>query len=142
MSRIKELCEKYKSIISYGFFGVCTTVINWAAYFLCYNIAGIPNVVSTVIAWVIAVIFAFITNKLWVFESKSFEKNILIHEIWTFFTARIATGVLDVAIMYFAVDVFQMNATVWKLISNIIVIVLNYIFSKLVIFSKGSKDND
>ena len=118
---------EYKSIISYLFFGVCTTLINWGVYFLCYNILSIPNVVSTVIAWVVAVVFAFVTNKLWVFDSKSFDSKTLIHEIWTFFVARLATGVLDIAIMYFAVDVFNMNSTVWKLLSNVLVIIINYV---------------
>lgn len=95
---------------------------------------GIPNVPSTIIAWVLAVAFAFITNKLWVFESRSFDGMTLKHEIPTFLGARIGTGLLDVGIMYLAVDVMNWNSTVWKLISNVIVIILNYIASKLVIF--------
>ena len=96
----------------------------------------IPNVPSTIIAWVFAVIFAYITNKLWVFNSKSFDVTTLKHEIPTFFAARILTGILDVIIMYVAVDVLHMNATIWKLISNILVVILNYTTSKLVIFKK------
>ena len=140
MSKIKELFFKYKSFIMYAFFGVCTTVVNWGAYYLCYNIAGIPNVPSTMIAWIIAVVFAFITNKLWVFDSKSFEGKILLREIWTFTAARLLTGALDVVIMYAAVDVFAWNSTLWKLLSNIIVIILNYIFSKLIVFKKENSN--
>ena len=121
------------------FFGVLTTLINWGSYFLCYNIVQIPNVPSTIIAWILAVAFAFITNKIWVFGSKSFNGKVLLYEIWTFLSARLITGILDVVIMYFAVDVFAMNSTVWKLISNIIVIVLNYIFSRLIIANCNSK---
>ena len=127
---------KYKSIVLYVVFGACTTLINWAAYYLCYTVAPIPNVPSTIIAWILAVAFAFFTNKLWVFDSRSFEKKALLHEIWTFTAARLATGALDVAIMYLAVDVFALNANLWKLLSNIVVIVLNYAFSKLVVFRK------
>ncbi len=137
---MKKLFTKYKSIIAYLFFGVLTTLINWGSYFLCYNILKIPNVPSTIIAWILAVIFAFITNKIWVFNSKSFAGKVLLRELWTFIAARLVTGILDVVIMYFAVDVFAMNSTVWKLISNIIVIILNYIFSKLIIFKKGNAD--
>ena len=133
---MKKIILKYKSIIAYLFFGVLTTLINWGSYFLCYNIVQIPNVPSTIIAWILAVAFAFITNKIWVFGSKSFNGKVLLYEIWTFLAARLITGILDVVIMYFAVDVFAMNSTVWKLISNIIVIVLNYIFSRLIIFKK------
>lgn len=131
-----ELIKKYKSIISYLFFGVCTTVINIATYYLCYNVSGIPNVPSTVIAWVVAVIFAYITNKLFVFDSKSFKADVLIREVASFFGCRLLTGVLDVMIMYVAVDVMDMDSTLWKLVSNILVIILNYVASKLVIFKK------
>lgn len=134
---MKKLLSKYKDLILYAFFGVCTTLINWGSYFLCFNILHIPNVPSTIIAWVLSVAFAFITNKIWVFESKSFNGKILLHEIWTFIAARLATGFLDVAIMYFAVDVFSMNSNVWKMISNILVIIINYVFSKLIIFRKN-----
>ena len=137
---MKKIILKYKSIIAYLFFGVLTTLINWGSYFLCYNIVQIPNVPSTIIAWILAVAFAFITNKIWVFGSKSFNGKVLLYEIWTFLAARLIIGILDVVIMYFAVDVFAMNSTVWKLISNIIVIVLNYIFSRLIIFKKENSD--
>ena len=128
--------SKYKHLIMYGVFGVLTTVVNFVAYFLCYNILTLPNVLSTVIAWIMAVAFAFITNKLWVFDSKSFAGKTLAYEIPTFFGARLATGILDVVIMYAAVDVLHWNAAIWKLISNIIVILLNYVASKAVIFKK------
>ena len=131
---IKKLLTKYKSFIMYMIFGVLTTVINLLTYYICFNILRIPNVASTIIAWILAVSFAFVTNKIWVFDSKSFDGKILSHEIPTFFGARIATGVLDVVIMYIAVDVLSWNSTVWKLVSNIIVIILNYIASKFVIF--------
>ena len=134
MEMIKSLWTKYKSLIMYVVFGGLTTVVNMGAYYLSYNIAHIPNVPSTVIAWVLAVLFAFITNKLWVFDSKSFDKKTLLHEVPRFFGCRLATGVLDVVIMYLAVDVMHWNATLWKLISNVIVIILNYIASRLVIF--------
>lgn len=133
---MKKLLFKYKSFILYAVFGVLTTLINWGSYYLCYSILYIPNIPSTIIAWVLAVAFAFVTNKIWVFSSKSFDVKTMLHEIWTFLAARIATGVLDVVIMFLAVDVFEMNSTAWKLISNIIVIILNYLLSKFFIFNK------
>ncbi len=141
MNKIIELFKKYKSFISYAFFGVCTTIVNIASYYLCYNIVGIPNVPSTIIAWAVAVAFAFITNKLFVFDNKGFRIKILLREIASFLICRILTGVLDVVIMYLAVDVFDLNSTLWKLLSNIIVIILNYVASKLVIFKK-TKDQE
>lgn len=136
MNNIKKLFLKYKSVISYLFFGICTTIVNVAFYNLCYYLLKIPNVPSTIIAWFLAVIFAFITNKLWVFDSKSFNLVILRHEIITFFGARILTGLLDIAIMFIAVDILLLNPMIWKIISNILVIILNYIASKLIIFKK------
>ena len=133
---IRRLYEKHRDIIPYGVFGVLTTIINWVAYKLEYGIVGIPNVLSTCIAWLLAVLFAFITNKLWVFNSKSFDRSIVTKEAIRFFSARIVTGVLDVVIMWLAVDVMSLNADFWKIISNIIVIILNYIASKFVIFRK------
>ena len=138
MKAIKELFIKYKSLISYAFFGVLTTLINWASYYLFYDVLGVANVPSTIIAWGLAVAFAFITNKVLVFDSKSFDRKTLIYETLTFIAARVATGLLDVLIMFVAVDVLLGNAMVWKLISNIIIIILNYILSKLMIFRKKS----
>lgn len=136
MNTIIELIKKYKSVISYLFFGVCTTVINIVVYYLCYNIFGIANVPSTMIAWVVAVVFAYISNKLFVFDSKSFKTDVLVREGASFFGCRLLTGILDVIIMYVAVDVMNMNSTLWKFASNILVIILNYVASKLVIFKK------
>lgn len=131
-----KLLKQYKGIMLYIIFGLGTTTVNMIAYEITYNRTGIPNLVSTIIAWVLAVLFAFITNKLFVFDSKSFDSFTLKHEIYTFFGCRLLTGVLDVIIMLVAVDLMLLNATVWKFISNILVIVLNYIASKLVIFKK------
>ena len=133
---IKKLCIKYKSLISYAFFGVLTTAINIVTYAVCYNKIGISNVVSNVIAWILACSFAFVTNKLWVFESKSVEIKVVIYELITFFSCRLATGLLDLAIMYVSVDILAWNSTLMKCISNVIVIIANYVASKLVIFKK------
>ena len=134
--KIPELWKKYRPVILYVFFGGVTTLVNMGCYALCYEVIGIPNVISTEVAWFFAVVVAYLTNKVWVFDSKSFSRETLLHEILTFFGARIATGLLDLLIMYLAVDVMHWNATIWKMISNVIVIILNYIASKLIIFKK------
>ena len=119
--------------ILYLIFGGLTTLINIVAYFVCYNLLEISNVTSNIIAWVVAVFFAFVTNKVYVFESKS--KSIL-YELSTFLACRLGTGVLDLGIMYFTVDILKWNALLMKIISNVIVIVLNFVFSKMIIFKK------
>jgi len=133
---MKELMKKYKSIITYGIFGVLTTIINIACYEILYNHIHISNVMSNIVAWIIAVAFAYVTNKIWVFESKSLEPKTLLAEIWKFITCRLATGALDLAIMYVGVDMMHGPSTVLKIISNIIVILLNYVASKIIIFKK------
>jgi putative flippase GtrA len=140
VEKIKMLVVKYQDMILYVFFGALATLVNTASYYLCYNILGVSNVPSVVIAWLLAVIFAFFTNKLWVFRSKSFAPDVLKHEIPTFFGARLLTGLMDLGIMYVAVDVLHGNGTVWKLISNVLVIILNYVASKLIIFKPGDSD--
>ena len=82
----------------------------------------------------ISVLFAYITNKLWVFESRSFNKQVLSHEIPTFFGARLLSGLIDLGIMFVFVDIMFFPAMVVKIISNVFVVIFNYIASKLVIF--------
>lgn len=136
MAKIKELIAKYKELIAYGIFGVLTTVINIVVYTLCYNRLGISNVVSNIVAWILSVLFAYVTNKIWVFESRATEIKVLLYEMGTFFGCRLATGLLDLFIMYITVDGLALNSTLMKCISNVIVIITNYIFSKLVIFKR------
>ncbi|MBR6901719.1 MAG: GtrA family protein [Synergistaceae bacterium] len=128
-------------IMAYIIFGILSTVIDITTYFICFDVFKISNVLSVMIAWLIAVIFAFITNKLWVFDSKNLDSKTLIHEALTFFTCRIATGLLDLVIMYITVDLLNWNALLWKCISNFIVIVSNYVASTLIVFTtKGAKN--
>ena len=136
MSNIKELIIKYKFIILYGIFGVLTTVINIGVYGVLYSGLGVSNVISNVIAWVISVLFAFITNKLWVFESKNFNFKLFVKELGSFTVCRVATGVLDLGIMFVGVDLLKGPAIILKIASNIIVIILNYVMSKIFVFKK------
>ena len=136
MSKIKDLLRKYKFIILYGIFGVLTTLINIVSYSLFYSVFGVSNVISNIIAWVLSVLFAFITNKLWVFESKSFEFKLFMAELGNFTLCRLATGVLDLGIMFVGVDLLKGPAMILKVVSNVIVIILNYIMSKLFVFKK------
>lgn len=133
---ILSLMKKHKSLIAYGIFGVLTTVVNIVTYNLCYNSANLSNTLSNVIAWILAVVFAYLTNKVWVFGSESWEWDVLKREVSAFVSCRLATGVLDVVIMFICVDLLSMHALMMKVISNVLVIVLNYIFSKIVIFKK------
>lgn len=121
-------------MILYLFFGVCTTVINTAAYEVFYKILNLGNIPSTMSAWLLAVIFAFITNKICVFQSRSEKLTDTVRELVSFFSCRLLTGILDVAVMVIAVDYLHGNSLIWKLISNIIVTVINYVASRVIIF--------
>ncbi len=131
---MKNMLEKYKSILMYLFFGICTTIINIVTYWMFYISLDFPNVLSTIFSWIISVLFAYITNKLWVFESRSFGKKVLVREIATFFGARFISGIIDLAVMFLFVDMLLFPAIIIKFISNIFVVIFNYVASKVVIF--------
>lgn len=138
MDMIKSLLLKYKGVILYLVFGVLTTVINVITYHISYEMLHIANITSTMIAWVVAVTFAYFTNKLFVFESKRTGSG-AVKEAINFFACRIGTGVIEVGMMYVFVDILALNGTIMKLITNFIVIVINYIASKFIIFNEGKK---
>ena len=137
---IKKLFLKYREIIMYLIFGVSTTLVNWIVYTLLVSIANTDVTAANAIAWFAAVIFAYITNKLYVFESKSWKVTVLAHEIISFFGARIASGVFEIflpaLLMKIGLDqaIFGIEGFAAKLVVSVLVIVLNYIFSKLFVF--------
>lgn len=133
--------DKYREGILYLFFGVLTTLVNILAYTVLSKLIQVDYMVSNVIAWVLSVIFAYVTNKIYVFDSKTKGFKELITQISTFFMARALSLILDMGIMYIGINIFKFNDIVVKIVSNIIVIIANYIISKLWIFkdSKGKK---
>lgn len=132
----KNLIMKYKDIISYLVFGVMTTVVNVVVYWFCSHLLGIVVVASSVIAWTVAVLFAYITNRKWVFYSEASGKKEIIREMISFFSCRFLTGVVDWLFMFVFVVVLCLNDVIIKVVANILVIVLNYIASKFLIFLK------
>ena len=134
---MKDLYLKNKEVINYLIFGALTTVVSFISYYLFAKVLLMDEVISNIFSWFFSVLFAYITNKLFVFESKTFEKKNLFKEIISFFLARILTCLLcDVLIFALFVKIFKINDIISKLITQIIVIVLNYLFSKLYIFRK------
>lgn len=133
---VKNLIEKYKDVIPYLFFGVCTTAVNVASYWICAHPLKWGVLASTIIAWIVAVLFAYVTNRKWVFHSEAYGSKEIIKEICSFFGCRLATGVVDWICMVVFVDVLKFNDVVIKFLANVIVIILNYIASKMVIFRR------
>ena len=138
--RISALLQQYKSQLLYLFFGGCTTIVNLTVYGACAHMADLSTALSTAIAWVLSVLFAYLTNRTWVFESRARTAPEILREAWSFLLCRLATFGLDLAIMYFCVDRLGLPDMPVKLLSNLLVIVLNYVASKVIIFSKKDAD--
>ena len=136
MDKIKALLRKYGDIISYLFFGVLTTAVNYLVYLPCYNLLGLSAAVSNVIAWVGAVAFAYLTNKPFVFESHDWSAATVVPELTKFVGCRVGSGLLETAIIFVMVDCLAFDGNVMKLITSVLVVILNYIGSKLLVFRK------
>ncbi len=134
MIKLRKLFQEYKSIILYIFFGGLTTLVNIVSYIVAYDVFNLSTLVSNSIAWALAVLFAFITNKLYVFEDKAKSVKTLVYQALTFFSCRVFSGVIDTVLMVLLVDFMKFNSTICKFITNVIVMILNYFASKLVIF--------
>ena len=130
------LYRKYEEAIVYLFFGGLTTVVNYLVYLPCYYWFGLGGGVSNVIAWVVAVAFAFFTNKPFVFKSNDWSAPVVFPELGKFVGCRIGSGVLETIIIVVTVDLLAWNAAVWKLATSVLVVILNYFGSKLLVFRK------
>lgn len=138
MGKIKALLGKYGDIISYLFFGVLTTVVNYLVYLPCLNVLGLSAAVSNAIAWVAAVAFAYVTNKPFVFKSRDWSAGTIIPELTKFVSCRVGSGLMETAIIFVTVDCLAWDGNIMKLITSVLVVVLNYVGSKLLVFRKGS----
>jgi len=139
MKKILNLYKKYEEIINYLIVGVLTTIVSIVTYWIFTKVFHVNYMVSNVISWIVSVSFAYITNKIFVFKSKSEnEKDVLI-EIYQFFKYRIFSLCIDILLMYLFVELFNIDDMIAKIIVQVIVIALNYVFSKLFVFKKKSE---
>ena len=138
---IKNIYIKYKEIINYLIFGILTTIISLLTYYLLvYSILN-PNKpiqlqLANIISWITCVTFAYITNRIYVFNSKN---KYIIKEIIKFYSSRLSTLFLDMIFMYIFVTKLNLNDKLIKIIIQILIIILNYILSKILVFK--SKEN-
>ncbi len=156
MKKICDLIVKYKELILYVFFGALTTLVNFATFKFFNVVLGEERyLISNVIAWFVSVIFAYITNKLFVFESRSWQPKEIGKEISSFFTARVFSFVIEEAGLYVLVDLMAFDKyrldifgfvlggkMISKIVLAVIVVILNYFFSKLVVFRKKNKETE
>ena len=136
IQKIRALVVKYWDIVSYLFFGVCTTIVNYIIYIPCYNFLGMSATVSNMIAWVVAVAFAYLTNKPFVFKSNDWSAKTVIPELTKFVGCRVGSGAAETIVLFFAVDLLGWNGNIWKLVTQVMVTVMNYVASKLLVFRK------
>ncbi|MBR0427973.1 MAG: GtrA family protein [Clostridia bacterium] len=139
LKKLADWYRKHKEGMRYLIFGALTTIVNIIAYAVLYYLFHISNAVSNILAWIIGATFAYITNKLYVFNSKVNTKKELLKELVYFYGCRLLTLAIDEGIMIVAVDKLGWNALLMKIIANIIVIILNFVFSKILIFKKQDK---
>ena len=146
MERMKAFAGRYREQLAYLFFGGVTTVVNIAVYAVLHTALGVGSDLANAAAWVLAVLVAYVTNRKWVFKSRV-RGPAMLRELGAFVAGRLATGLLDMGIMHLAVEMLGPQLVpaayrgLWdmgvKLASNVIVIILNYVFSKRLIFRGG-----
>lgn len=134
--KVKSLYHKYYDLILYLVFGVLTTGVNYIVYLPCYNLLGLSASVSNAIAWVVSVAFAFVTNKPFVFRSYDWSAKVVLPELVKFLGCRIGSGVLETAILFVTVDLLKWDGNLWKIVTSVLVVILNYVGSKLLVFRK------
>lgn len=135
-SKFNKLLTKYNDVIIYLVFGVLTTLVNYVIYLPCYNLLGFSASISNVIAWAVAVGFAFVTNKPFVFKSNDWSAKVVVPELIKFLGTRIGSGVLETIILFVAVDLLQWDGNFWKILTSVLVVIINYVGSKLLVFKK------
>lgn len=136
MQKIMKLYKQYEESILYLFFGGATFVVSIVTYALFSAALHWEYTLAYVASWFLAVLFAYLTNRIWVFRSKVTDMAGVFREVWQFYLARIVTGVLGWLILAFGVQILHQNDLLWNGIQNIFVILANYVLSKLYIFKE------
>ncbi len=139
--KLRALIAKYYDILSYLFFGGLTTLVNFLVYAPLYSWTGSATL-SNVIAWGVAVAFAYLTNKPFVFKSHDWSAKTVLPELGKFVGCRIGSGLTETGILALTVDILHWNSLVMKIIVSVLVVILNYIGSKLLVFRKNSEKEE
>ena len=136
LNRIVMLLRKHRELVSYVFWGVMTTIVNYVVYFLLTEGLQVYYLTGNVIAWAISVLFAYFVNKLYVFQSRDWAWRVALRELWQMVASRLFSLGLEMAIMWFFVDTMHFNHLIVKLAANVVVVIVNYVLSKFIIFKK------
>lgn len=133
---IQRFIKKYWGFILYSAFGMLTTIANYLVYIPLYNFLHLSAVVSNAAAWIAAVLVAFLTNKPFVFKSRDWSAKVVIPELIKFLGCRISSGVGETIFLLVAVDIFNGDGNIWKVVTSVLVIIFNYLGSKHFVFHK------
>ncbi len=136
LTRLKKMIKKYEDIVLYLIFGVLTTAVNWIVYFPLYNYAKFSATVATAISWAVSVAFAFLTNKPIVFKSHDWSARVIMPELAGFVGCRIGSGLLEMGIILLTVDILGWNGNLMKILVSVLVVIINYVGSKLLFRKK------
>jgi len=136
MTWIKDLFDRYGEIINYLIFGVATTVVNIVVFFLFDTILSVPYLIANAIAIILSILFAFFTNKKYVFKSQAMSRQDNWEEFVRFVSFRVLSGLFDMLSMWILVDMLLFGTNLAKLLTQFIVVVLNYVFSKFFVFKQ------
>lgn len=135
-NQIRAFLKKHWDVLIYLFFGVLTTLVNYAVYAPLYNWLDLPASVCNVPAWTVSVVFAYLTNKPFVFHSHDWSKKVVLPELGKFAACRLLSGVLETGLLFITVECLRWEGNIMKLIASVIVVIVNYIGSKLLVFRK------
>ena len=136
MEFVVKMFKKYKEAILYIFFGGIAFFLNLFLFWLFHGVLGLGVTLTNALSWFICVLQQYITNKLWVFESKTEGFGAFFKEITSFFGGRVFTGVLEIVSMFVTCDLLHFNEYVFKILTQVVVIILNFVISKLIVFKK------
>lgn len=136
LNKIVSFLHKHQEILLYLLFGFLTTVVNFLVYLPLHNGTSMLASVANVFAWIAAVVFAFLTNKPFVFKSSDWSVRTVFHEAVKFVCSRIGSLIVETLILFVTVDLIYWNGNYMKIITSILVVVMNYVTSKLIVFNK------
>ncbi len=134
-AKLYPFYQKYKAVLLYIFFGGLTTVVSIGSFYICNTLFAINELLSNAVSWILAVLFAYVTNRIWVFNSNATGKAI-VKEIFAFFSGRFTTFLVEEVILFIFITLLSFNGLVVKTAAQVFVLVSNYFISKILVFSE------
>lgn len=141
MEKFKIFIKKYWDVLSYLFFGGLTTLVNYLIYIFVFQWLEFSAAISNMIAWVVAVVFAYLTNKPFVFKSHDWSARTVLPELGKFLGCRVGSGLLETGLLALCVDILRWNGLLMKIVTSVLVVIINYLGSKFLVFQEKRRDS-